>query len=189
MIKKICIWTGASRGKKSIFIESAEKLGQFIAAKGLELIYGGSNIGLMGAIARTSMKYGAKVTSVITEDLANTVDMLETDEIIYCHNMHDRKQRMFELADAFVALPGGFGTLDEMFEMVTWLQLGIHNKPIGIYNIDNYYSKLIEFLLNAVDCGFIKKEHFDMLVIDDNPENILDKFTTFSVPTIGKWWD
>ena len=150
---------------------------------------GGSNIGLMGQAARTGMDSGIKVTSVITKQLAKTVEMLETTEIIICEDMHTRKKTMFEQSDAFIALPGGFGTLEEMFEVITWLQLALHEKPIAIFNICNYYNKLIDFLKNTVENGFLRKEHLDMIILSDKPEVLLDKMYEFEVPNVLKWWD
>ena len=146
-MKNICVFCGSNRGNNPEYIKAAHLLGETIARKDLTLIYGGGNVGMMGALADSVLQSGGKVTGVITQKLVQLeLAHLNLTELIVVETMHERKSIMSELAGAFIALPGGFGTLEEIFEVLTWGQLGIHRKPCGLLNINHYFDELIHFL-------------------------------------------
>ena len=184
----ICIFCGSSTGKNSTYKKAAVQLGQLLAEKKLNLVYGGGNIGLMGQIAHSVMKAGGKAIGVIPRFLVEK-------ELVYSNltkihvvdSMHERKAMMAELADAFIAMPGGFGTLEETVEVLTWAQLGLHRKPIGLLNIDGYYNYLNDFFEHMVSEGFLKREHKEMLLISKDPTAMLDSLTAFESPIVDKW--
>lgn len=162
--RRVCVYCGSSTGKNPVFAEMARNLGKKLASRHIELVYGGGAVGLMNVLADAVLSYGGKVHGVIPEHLiqrahGNLTALHVTD------SMHERKAMMEELSDAFIALPGGFGTLEELLETITWVQLGLHEKPVLIFNIDGYYDKLIEFLSNAVENGFIKPENYKSINI------------------------
>ncbi len=186
MIEAICVYCGSSYGKNSKFTDTAIELGKVLAQNNITLVYGGSSIGLMGAIANSVLKNNGKVVGIIPETFAEKVRHKNLTQLILVKNMHQRKQRMSDLADAFIAMPGGLGTLEEVFETLTWAQLGLHKKPIGLLNIDNYYDKLNDFLDYCVKQGFIKREHKQMLMLSENPWELLMKFGSYTAPCIPK---
>ncbi len=188
-VKSICVQCGSSAGNVVSYKEQAYKMGELLASESIRLIYGGSNIGLMGAVARGCLENGGEVVAIIPEKIKNMVDMLDVSELIVVQTMHERKAKMNELADAFIAMPGGFGTLEELFEVLTWNQLHYISKPVALYNIENYYNTLIDFLKVSVGAGFIRQEHLEMLVCENNPEEILRKFAEYKPVQIAKWWD
>jgi len=154
----------------------------------IELVYGGASIGLMGELANTVLHGGGKVTGVMPVGLfRREVPHHDLTEMIEVSTMHERKAIMADLADAFIALPGGLGTAEELFEILTWSQLKIHSKPCGILNTAGYYDKLSEFLTHAVDQQFIRTQHESMIVWSDSPAGLLDKFAHYSPPTETKW--
>lgn len=160
--RRVCVYCGSSTGKNPLFADKARRLGKELASRHIELVYGGGSIGLMNVLADAVLSYGGKVHGVIPEHLikrahGNLTALHVTD------SMHERKAMMEELSDAFVALPGGFGTFEELLETITWVQLGLHEKPVIIFNMDGYYDKLIEFLSNAVENGFIKPENYESI--------------------------
>ena len=188
-VKSICVQCGSSAGNVESYKEQAYRMGELLASEGIRLIYGGSNIGLMGAVARGCLENGGEVVAIIPEKIKNMVAMLDVSELIVVQTMHERKAKMNELADAFIAMPGGFGTLEELFEVLTWNQLHYISKPVALYNIENYYNTLIAFLKVSVDSGFIRKEHLEMLVCENNPAEILRKLSEYKPVQIAKWWD
>ena len=188
-VKSICVQCGSSAGNVESFKEQAYRMGELLASESIRLIYGGSNIGLMGAVARGCLENGGEVVAIIPEKIKNMVAMLDVSELIVVQTMHERKAKMNELADAFIAMPGGFGTLEELFEVLTWNQLHYISKPVALYNIENYYNTLIAFLKVSVDSGFIRKEHLEMLLCENNPAEILRKFSEYKPVQIAKWWD
>ena len=188
-VKSICVQCGSSGGNVESFKEQAYRMGELLASEGIRLIYGGSNIGLMGAVARGCLENGGEVVAIIPEKIKNMVDMLDVSELIVVQTMHERKAKMNELADAFIAMPGGFGTLEELFEVLTWNQLHYISKPVALYNIENYYNTLIDFLQVSVESGFIRQEHLEMLLCENNPAEILRKFAEYKPVQIAKWWD
>ena len=184
----ICIFCGSSAGRNTAYKGAAVKLGQLLAEKKLNLVYGGGNIGLMGEIAQSVIKAGGKAIGVIPQFLVEK-ELVYTNltKIHVVDSMHERKAMMVELADAFIAMPGGFGTLEETVEVLTWAQLGLHRKPIGLLNIDGYYDCLNDFFEHMVAEGFLMREYKEMLLIRDDPAAMLDSLTTFELPSVDKW--
>lgn len=163
-------------------------MGQALVARGWELVYGGGQVGLMGVLADAVLAQGGTVTGVIPERLA-TKELLHTGatQMYVVASMHARKALMAELADAFVALPGGFGTFEETLEMITWGQLGIHRKPLGLLDTLGFYQPLVRFFEQAVEAGFIRPEQRELLVTDETPGRLLDRLTVHQLPTVRKW--
>ena len=189
-MQSICVFTGSSPGARSEYRAAAEALGATLARRGVRLIYGGANVGLMGAVADSALAAGGEVIGVIPEGLlAKEVAHHGLSELRVVESMHERKAFMAELSDGIVALPGGLGTLEEFFEMLTWSQLGLHRKACGLLNIAGYYDRLLQFLDHGVAERFIAAEHRGMLLDDSNAERLLERMTTYSAPTIGKWLD
>jgi uncharacterized protein (TIGR00730 family) len=184
----ICIFCGSSAGRNTAYKGAAVKLGQLLAEKKLNLVYGGGNIGLMGEIAQSVIKAGGKAIGVIPQFLVEK-ELVYTNltKIHVVDSMHERKAMMVELADAFIAMPGGFGTLEETVEVLTWAQLGLHRKPIGLLNIDGYYDYLNDFFEHMVAEGFLMREYKEMLLIRNDPAAMLASLTTFELPSVDKW--
>ena len=168
-------------------MEMAEKLGQALIECNLELVYGGANVGLMGKVADTVLKAGGSVIGVIPKSFAHKVSHQGLTKLHIVESMHERKSMMFDLSDGFIVLPGGFGTLEEVAEILTWAQLGLHSKPCGLINVDGYFDHLLSFFDNAVSNGFMKQEHRKMLLVSETPEDILDRMTAYKPPTMEKW--
>lgn len=186
-MKRICVFCGSSHGARSEYIQAAEQLGNTLVKKNIGLVYGGGRVGVMGMIARTVMANGGEVIGVIPQKLADKeVAFTELSDLRIVDSMHSRKALMEELSDGFIGLPGGLGTIEEFFEVLTWGQLGIHQKPCGILNINGYFNKLIEFLDHTVSEQFIDEEHRSMILIDEMPEGLLQQFETYKPPTIDK---
>lgn len=187
-MKNICVFCGSSPGKGVKHLVAAQKLGNVLVKENLRLIYGGGNIGIMGEIANTVLQYNGEVTGVIPEDLvAREAALKDVTELIIVDSMHERKAKMQELSDGFIAMSGGIGTLEEFFEIWTWAQLGIHSKPVGILNIDGYYDLLIEFIYNSVKNEFVNENNLKMIVIDSDPENLIRKMKDFKPPEVRRW--
>jgi uncharacterized protein (TIGR00730 family) len=177
----ICVFCGSSDSVHADYISAARTTGIVLAERGLRLIYGGGRTGLMGAVANGILEAGGEVTGVIIPSMNTTSlahDGLTLMEVPL--NMHARKARMYELADGFIALPGGFGTMDELFETITWSQIGNHEKPIGLLNIRDYYSPLLVAMDHAVKEGFVFKEHRESLFVDPEPGNLLDAMAGYN---------
>ncbi len=184
----ICIFCGSSAGRNSSYKGAAVKLGQLLVEKNLNLVYGGGNIGLMGEIAHSVINNGGKAIGVIPQFLVEKeLVFKKLTEVRVVDSMHERKATMAKLADAFIAMPGGFGTLEETVEVLTWAQLGLHRKPIGLLNIDGYYDYLNDFFEHMVTEGFLMREYKDMLLIKDDPAAMLESLTTFELPDVDKW--
>jgi uncharacterized protein (TIGR00730 family) len=165
----------------------AQQLGQALVARNYELIYGGAEVGLMGQIADTVMKAGGIVIGVIPNSFAHKVSHQGLTKLHVVDSMHERKNMIFDLSDAFIALPGGFGTIEEVAEILTWAQLGLHTKPCGLINVDGYFDLLLSFLDHAVAKGFMKQEHRDMLLVSNSPDDILKQLETYRAPKVEKW--
>ncbi|MBI9046632.1 MAG: TIGR00730 family Rossman fold protein [Anaerolineaceae bacterium] len=186
-MKRICVYCGSNHGVQSVYTEYGMQLGNLLAEKDIQLIYGGGKVGLMGKIADAVIQAGGAVTGVITEKLkALEVEHRNLTRLEVVGSMHERKARMAELADGFIAMPGGFGTLDEMFEILTWAQLGLHQKPCGFLNVNGFYDDLIRFLDHVVAQGFIRDAHRQMILIDEKPFALLEKMANYKAPTISK---
>ncbi len=186
-MKRICVNCGSSPGYNPSYMEMAERLGNVLAKQNLELVYGGADVGLMGKLADTVLKGGASVIGVIPESFARKVSHPKLTELHIVGSMHERKSMMFELADGFIALPGGYGTIEEMSELLTWAQLGLSKKPCGIINVNGYFDRLLSFFDGAVAEGFMKQEHRNMLFAEKSPEILLEKFHTYEPPSVEKW--
>ncbi len=172
-MKRICIFCGSSFGKNRVYKEGVVSLGEAMAERKIELVYGGSNLGLMGEIARAVLGKNGIVYGVIPLSLSENVEPLDVTELIIAKDMHERKAKMHELSDAFIAMPGGIGTLEEIIEAMTWLQLGLHKKPVAFFNIGGFYDRLIDFLDFSAGEGFIRQIDLDRIIISDNPVELL----------------
>ena len=187
-MRSICVFCGSSAGKNSTYKGAAVDLGRLLAQKNLRLVYGGGNIGLMGEIAQSVIHSGGNAIGVIPQFLVEKELVYDKlTEIRIVDTMHERKAIMAELADAFIAMPGGFGTLEETVEVLTWAQLGLHEKPIGLLNIDGYYSHLNQFFDHMIAEGFLNGAYKDMLLVEDNPNALLNSLSTYKMPDIDKW--
>jgi len=187
-IDSICVFCGSSEGRDAAIIEQAAQLGKTLAERKITLVYGASKIGIMGKVAQASLDSGGKVVGIIPKFLKlKEVVHLGLDEMITTENMHERKLLMQEKSDAFIALPGGFGTLEELFEIITWSQLGLHHKPIGLLNTSGFYDHLIALLEEMVKKGFLKTENLELLIVDENIDSLLHKMETFKPSMEAKW--
>lgn len=187
-MKSITVFCGSSFGTDKIYEEQAFLLGQSLAKQDIQLIYGGSETGLMGTIANGALSENGKVTGVLPQFLkSKEIAHKNLTELILVETMHERKTKMNDLCDGVIVLPGGYGTLEEFFEMITWAQLGLHKKPIAILNIDGFYNDLISLVENMVNKGFLKAVNRDMLLISDNTDDLLEKMRNYQAPTVGKW--
>lgn len=188
-MKRITVFCGSSFGTEEIYKEQATLLGQTLAKQNIELVYGGANVGLMGAVADGALQEGGKVIGVLPNFLrSKEIAHLGLTELILVESMHERKAKMNDLCDGVITLPGGFGTLEELFEMLTWAQLGLHKKPIAVLNINGFYDSLIELTQTMVEKGLLNKVNNNMLV-SDNIDDLLDQMRNYVPPTVGKWID
>ena len=184
----VCVFCGSNTGAGEVYAEAARTLARAIARRRLKLVYGGGNIGLMGILADAALGAGAHVIGVIPRRLVEKeVAHSGLTEQRIVETMHERKALMAELSDAFVALPGGLGTLDETFEMLTWAQLGYHRKPCALLDVNGYFGRLAAFLDHAVEQRFVTAAHRAMLIIEREPDAALDRLTTTSLPDVSKW--
>ncbi|GEN70556.1 LOG family protein [Chryseobacterium lathyri] len=187
-MKSITVFCGSSFGTDDIFKEQAFLLGQTLAHQHIQLIYGGADVGLMGAVADGALNEKGEVVGVLPHFLqSKEIAHKKLTELILVETMHERKTKMNDLCDGVIVLPGGYGTLEEFFEMITWAQLGLHKKPIGILNIDGFYDDLIKLVQTMVDKGFLKLVNRDMLLISGNIDELLEKMKNYQAPTVGKW--
>lgn len=174
-IRRVCVFCGSKKGANPAYTEQARLLGQALAGHRLELVYGGGAIGLMNVIANSVLSRGGKVHGVIPEHLMKwEVGHRNLTALHITDSMHERKAMMAELSDAFIALPGGFGTFEELMEVITWLQIDIHSKPVILFNVDGYYGKLIEFIDHAVESGFIEQGNRDLLTVVKDTKGCLE---------------
>ncbi|UOB17688.1 TIGR00730 family Rossman fold protein [Abyssalbus ytuae] len=187
-MKNIVVFCGSSDGFDNDIITLAYKLGEKLAEEKISLVYGAAKIGIMGKVAEGILKNGGKAIGVIPEFLKKK-ELVHTGltQLYTTDNMHERKLLMHELSDAIITLPGGYGTLEELFEMITWAQLGLHQKPIGILNINGFYNDLISMIKTMVEKGFLKEENYRMLLIDDNIDNLLNKMKNYKPSIVPKW--
>ena len=189
-MNRICVFAGSSSGARPEYREAAVELGRVLAAHSISLVYGGARVGLMGAVADAVLAAGGTVTGVIPGALAEKeVAHSGLTDLRVVSSMHERKALMSELADGFVALPGGWGTLDELFEILTWAQLGIHRKPCGLLNVSGYFDGLLSFLEHSHVEGFVRREYQSMITVADSPGALLDRLATYRPPLVEKWID
>ncbi len=173
-MKRIAVYCGSSSGSDDIFGAKAYQLGKTLAQNNIELVYGGAKVGLMGAVANGVLDNGGRATGVLPRFLAEKeLQHTRLTELIFVETMHERKAKMSALADGFIGLPGGFGTMEELFEMLTWAQLSLHHKPIGILNVNGYYDPLIQFVQTMYRNGFLKKENLNLLLVSNNIQDLL----------------
>ena len=185
---RVCVFCGSKVGDDGQYRTSADQLGKLLVQRGYGLVYGGGSVGLMGVIADAVLEGGGEVIGVIPDPLATKE--LAHPRITQMHvvpSMHLRKARMAELADAFLALPGGYGTMEELFEVVSWAQLGIHRKPIGLLNVAGFFEPLVRFVDNAIAEGFIKPKYRQLLLLADDPGLLLDRLKQHRMPPVRKW--
>lgn len=189
-LRNICVYCGSSLGNEPAYQEAAEALGRTLAERGIGLVYGAGNVGLMGVVADAALASGGRVIGVIPEALVRwEVAHDGLTERYVVQTMHERKAKMADLSDAFIALPGGLGTMDELFEALTWTQLGFHHKPCGLLNVAGFYDPLLTFLDSMVERRFLRPEHRALVRADPDISALLDSLAAFTPPTVAKWWD
>ncbi|WP_296621110.1 TIGR00730 family Rossman fold protein [Marivirga sp.] len=187
-MKRITVFCGSSAGKNGKYSEEAFLLGKILAQKNIGVVYGGAKIGLMGAVADGALSEKGEVIGVIPDFLqTKEVAHNELTEMIVVGSMHERKLKMHDLADGFIALPGGFGTMEELFEILTWGQLGLHKKPIGLLNMENFYQPLLDMLSQMTEQNFLKEINRDMLLSDEDIHRLLNKMEQYQAPETPKW--
>ncbi len=187
-INKIGVFCGSNTGNDSVYAEFAVQLAEVIINAGMSLVYGGANVGLMGVIANHVIKNGGEIIGVIPRSLVDVeIAHQSLTKMYIVDSMHERKALIANLADGFIMLPGGPGSLDEFFEIYTWAQLGFHCKPCGLLNVNNYYDYLLKFLNHAVVEGFLKSIHKDMIIVEHSPHIMLQKFRDYCAPSEAKW--
>ena len=188
-MKKVCIYCGSNSGFNPAFRAAAETIGKLCVERGIGVVYGGGGVGLMGLLADSVLAYGGDVTGVIPTLLVEKEkEHRGLTRLVEVETMHERKQTMCDLSDAFIALPGGIGTLEEVIEMFTWQQLGYHCKAVALLNVDGFFDPLISFLQNMETNGFLHKGNFEALIVDTNPEILFDKLANFSPQSTNKWF-
>jgi uncharacterized protein (TIGR00730 family) len=186
--RSLCVYCGASTGHDPIYANAARSLGREMVVHGLSLVYGGGHVGLMGIIADAVLEAGGEVTGVIPKALMDTeVGHERLTHLLVVKDMHERKALMAEHADGFIAMPGGIGTLEELFEAMTWAQLGFHDKPVGLLNVNGFYDGLTSFLATLVDKGFLRTEHAALLLNARDPDTLIDKLREFRMPEGLSW--
>jgi hypothetical protein len=186
-VKRICVFCGSNPGALPAYAEAARGLGTLLAARQIGLVYGGGSVGMMGQLARAALAGGGEVIGVIPRDLhERNVAFTELPDLRVVGTMHERKALMVDLADGFIALPGGIGTLEEFFEVLTWAQLGLHRKPCGLLDVHRHHERLTGFLDHLVEQGFLGPAHRSMVLIEGRPEALLERFETYRAPAVDK---
>jgi uncharacterized protein (TIGR00730 family) len=189
-MQSVCVFCGASPGADPVYAAAASAFGALLARTGRRLVYGGGHVGLMGAVADAALAGGGTVVGVIPRSLVEReVAHSSLTELRVVGSMHERKALMAELSDGFVALPGGIGTLEELFEVWTWGQLGLHRKPYGLLNVARFYDPLLAFLDHLVTQRFVRREHRDLVLVDEEPERLVERLARFEPPALPKWID
>ena len=187
---RVCVYAGSNVGTRSEYRDTAERLAVAIVGRGLGVVYGGANVGLMKVVADTALAHGGEVIGVMPDALiAREIGHPDLAELRVVASMHERKALMADLSDGFVALPGGFGTIEELVEIATWAQLGLHTKPLGLLDAAGFYEPLIAFFDHAVTAGFLRPQHRDTLLVSDDPDALLDAFAAWEPITVHKWID
>lgn len=184
-MKRLAIFCGSSNGASDVYIEGAKKLGKELAKRNITLVYGGASVGVMGAVANAVLEEGGYVIGVMPSFLEKReISHQNLSELIVVDSMHERKAKMADLADGFIALPGGPGTLEEFFEVFTWAQLGLHRKPCGLLNINHYYDPLITLFNHMADEKFLHEQYRSMAIVNEEPKELLDQLSTYNPPTV-----
>lgn len=189
-MKRVCVFCGANVGRNGRYVEVARQLGRSLARRGIGLVYGGGSVGLMGTLADAVLEAGGEAIGVIPRALQ--LREIAHNGLTRLHvvtSMHERKAKMAELAEGFVALPGGMGTLEELAEIITWAQLGLHARPCGVLDVDGYYEPLIAFFDRAVAEGFVRPDHRRIVLTAQDPDALLDQFLAYRPPAVEKWVD
>jgi len=187
-MKRITVFCGSSLGTDTIYENQAIMLGEVLTKHNIGLVYGGANVGLMGAIANSVLKNNGEVIGVIPHFLQQKeIAYNNLSQFYLVDTMHERKNKMNDLSNGVIAMPGGFGTLEEFFEMLTWAQLGLHQKPIGILNISGFYDELLNFIDTMVNKGFLKNVNRDMILVSDQPDVLIEKMKAYKAPNVSKW--
>jgi len=187
-MKSVTVFCGSSSGTDAIYMQTAFLLGQKLAKRNIELIYGGAKVGLMGAVADGALSHGGRVTGVLPGFLQNKEIAHENlTELIVVNSMHERKTKMNDLCEGIIALPGGFGTLEELFEILTWAQLGLHRKPVAVLNINGFYNDLLSCIQTMVDKGFLKPVNQKMLLVSNSIDDMLPRMENYQPTQVGKW--
>ena len=185
---RLCVFCGSSPGRSPAYIAAARRLGSLFARRGIGLVYGGGNVGLMGVVADAVLADGGEAIGIIPRALVDReLAHGRLSELVVVDSMHERKQRMHDRSDGFIALPGGFGTLDELFEALTWAQLGMHQKPCGLLDVDGFWAPLRALIERQVAEEFVRSHHAMMLLHNDDPEALLDAFAAYRPPDVQKW--
>jgi uncharacterized protein (TIGR00730 family) len=188
VIKSICVYCGSSPGRLEAYSAAARHLATALVERDIRLVYGGASVGIMGLVADTVLQLGGEAVGVIPEALMRKeLAHKQLTELHVTRSMHERKSMMADLSDGFIALPGGIGTLEELFEIWTWAQLGLHAKPCGLLNVEGYYDALIAFLDHAMAEQFVKPAQGSMLLVENQPRPLLDRFSCYAPPTVTKW--
>jgi uncharacterized protein (TIGR00730 family) len=189
-MRRVCVFCGSSPGSNGRYLEIAREVGRTLARRGLGLVYGGGSVGLMGAVATSALEAGGEVDGVIPRALeARELAHGGLTRLHRVASMHERKAKMNELSDAFVALPGGMGTLEELSEILTWAQLGLHAKPCGLLDVEGYYRPLVAYFDHAVAEGFLRPEHRQLVLVGGEVESLLDAFERYEPPAVRRWID
>lgn len=187
-MRSLCVFCGANFGRRPAYKEAASRIGELLAQRGITLVYGGGNVGLMGVLADACLAGGGHVIGVIPRALEEKeIAHRGLNKMHVVGSMHERKALMADLADAFLTLPGGFGTWDEFCEALTWSQLGLQKKACSFLNVEGYYDALLSLADRAAEDGFIRTEHRQLLLVDDDPERLLDRLENYEVPYVPKW--
>ncbi|NOZ66648.1 MAG: TIGR00730 family Rossman fold protein [Alphaproteobacteria bacterium] len=187
-MKRICVYCGSSPGKSPEYIDAARMLGKELVRRDIALVYGGASVGIMGEIADTVLSAGGEVIGIMPQALVDKeISHSGLTDLRVVGSMHERKAMMADISDGFIALPGGLGTIEELFEVLTWSQLGYHRKPCALLNVKGYYDTISQFLNHAVEEQFVKQIHRDMILIEENPNKLLDAMAVYISPAVDKW--
>jgi uncharacterized protein (TIGR00730 family) len=187
-MKRVCVYCGSNAGRRSDYAEAAKDLARALVNRHIDLVYGGASVGMMGVLANTILAEGGHVIGIIPQGLVDReVAHPGLSDLRVVASMHERKTLMAELSDGFIALPGGLGTLEELFEALTWAQLGLHQKPCGLLNVPHYYRSLIDFLDHAVAEQLLEEVYRAMLLVEEQPERLLERFACYQAPPVAKW--